>query len=54
MTLLGVLEDDEYLPDHGVLVIRDRHAADEVEPWGHELLGELATDAFVRHDRHRR
>ncbi|MET8853417.1 hypothetical protein [Amycolatopsis sp. NPDC004625] len=46
MTLLGVLEDDEYLPDHGVLVIRDRHAADAAPPWGHELLGELATDAL--------
>ncbi|MEV6825240.1 hypothetical protein [Amycolatopsis sp. NPDC051102] len=46
MTLLGVLEDDEYLPDHGVLVIRDRHVSDAAEPWGNELLGELATDAL--------
>ncbi|WP_410643545.1 hypothetical protein [Amycolatopsis sp. lyj-346] len=46
MTLLGVLEDDEYLPGHGVLVIRDRHAPDAGEPQGHALLGELATDAL--------
>ncbi|MDX3189812.1 hypothetical protein PV458_15520 [Streptomyces sp. MN03-5084-2B] len=46
MTLLAVLEDDEYLPEYGTLVVRDRHRADGVEPLDNELLGELATEAL--------
>ncbi|WP_284744175.1 hypothetical protein [Amycolatopsis sp. RTGN1] len=46
MTLLGFLEDDEYLPEYGTLVVRDRYAADGLEPLENELLGELATDAL--------
>ncbi|MGW3963682.1 hypothetical protein ACWED2_27960 [Amycolatopsis sp. NPDC005003] len=46
MTLLGILEDDEYLPEYGTLVVRDRHAADGLEPLENELLGELATEAL--------
>ncbi|MDQ7810300.1 hypothetical protein Q5425_41805 [Amycolatopsis sp. A133] len=46
MTLLGSLEDDEYLPEYGTLVIRDRYAADGLEPLENELLGELATEAL--------
>src|SRR4051812_9969748 len=46
VTLLGVLEDDEYLPEYGTLVIRDRYSADGLEPLENELLGELATEAL--------
>ena len=46
MTLLGILEDDEYLPEYGTLVVRDRYAADGLEPLENELLGELATEAL--------
>ncbi|MFB9687450.1 hypothetical protein [Amycolatopsis plumensis] len=46
MTLLGILEDDEYLPEYGTLVVRDRYAADGLEPLANELLGELATEAL--------
>ncbi|OXM60026.1 hypothetical protein [Amycolatopsis vastitatis] len=46
MTLLGFLEDDEYLPEYGTLVVRDRYDADGLEPLENELLGELATDGL--------
>jgi len=46
MTLLGVFEDDEYLPEYGTLVIRDRYAADGLPALAGTLLGELATSAL--------
>ncbi|MFI5590137.1 hypothetical protein ACIA5G_34180 [Amycolatopsis sp. NPDC051758] len=46
MTLLGFLEDDEYQPEYGTLVVRGRHAVDGLEPLENELLGELATEAL--------
>jgi hypothetical protein len=47
MTLLGVLEDDEYLPEYGTVVIRDDHrTADGLPPLPNDLLGELATSAL--------
>ncbi|MFI5615056.1 hypothetical protein [Amycolatopsis sp. NPDC051903] len=46
MTLLGFCEDDEYLPDHGTVVLRDVHRADGLPALGNELLGELATTAL--------
>ncbi|WP_410672114.1 hypothetical protein [Amycolatopsis sp. cmx-4-68] len=46
MTLLGSWEDDEYLPEYGTLVVRDRYTADGLEPLENELLGELATEAL--------
>jgi hypothetical protein len=41
------LADDEYLPEYGTLVIRDRRRADALPPLENELLGELATSALA-------
>jgi hypothetical protein len=46
VTLLEACEDDEYLPEFGTVVVRDRHAADGADPLENGLLGELATDAL--------
>ena len=46
MTLLGILEGDEYLPEYGTVVVRDRYTADGLEPLASELLGEMAAEAL--------
>lgn len=46
MTLLEACEDDEYLPEYGTVVVRDRNAPDGSEPLENALLAELATDAL--------
>ena len=46
MTLRGILEDGEYLPEYGAVVIRDSHAEDGLPPLPNELLHELATNAL--------
>ena len=44
--MLGILEDDEYLPEYGTVVVRDRYTADGLEPLASELLGEMAAEAL--------
>ncbi|MCR6489102.1 hypothetical protein M8542_40385 [Amycolatopsis sp. OK19-0408] len=46
MTMPVILEEDEYLPEYGTLVIRDRYDAAGSAPLANELLGELATEAL--------
>ncbi|QRP44751.1 hypothetical protein [Amycolatopsis sp. FDAARGOS 1241] len=46
MALLGFCEDDEYLPDHGTVVVRDVYREDSLPSPANELLGELATTAL--------
>ncbi|MEV7043389.1 hypothetical protein [Amycolatopsis sp. NPDC051061] len=46
MTLLGVYEEDEYLPDYGTVVVRDRYAADGLAPLENVVLAEFGTDAL--------
>jgi hypothetical protein len=46
MALLGAFEDDEYLPEYGTLVVRDRYDAEGPEPLDNELLAEFGTDAL--------
>ncbi|WIX98319.1 hypothetical protein QRX60_30150 [Amycolatopsis mongoliensis] len=46
MALLEAYEDDEYLPEYGTLVVRDRYDPEGLEPLGNELLAEFATDAL--------
>lgn len=46
MTLRGILEDDEYLPEYGSVVIRDKYAEDGLPALPNELLTELATEAL--------
>lgn len=46
VTVTAIFEEGEYLPEYGTLVVRDRYAADGLEPLDNELLGELATEAL--------
>ncbi|WP_152551998.1 hypothetical protein [Actinokineospora spheciospongiae] len=45
MGMLGMVEDDEYLPEYGTLVVRDGVGGDRLPEAG-GLLGELETSAL--------